>query len=128
VVALVGPGEWTTYGEIARVALGGSGARVVGGVAARGALTNAHRILLAGGVISPGGEGGRAERCRRRLEKEGIRFVTGRADPGRHVTWLDLASRLESETLAGDGPASSPPRPVAAAELWDGAREGGGES
>lgn len=99
VAALVGPGEWTTYGEIARVALGGGGARVVGGVAARGALANAHRVLLAGGIISTGGEGDRADQCRRRLEAEGICFASGRADPRRHVTWLDLAARLESETL-----------------------------
>ena len=100
--ALVGPGEWTTYGEIAQVALGGRGARVVGGVAARGALDNAHRILLAGGVIAAGGGGGRAEHCRRRLEAEGIGFAGGRADPARHVTWLDLAARLESETLGSE--------------------------
>ena len=100
--ALVGPGEWTTYGEIAQVALGGRGARVVGGIAARGALANAHRILLAGGVISAGGEGGRAEHCRRRLEAEGIVFAGHRADPLRHVTWLDLAARMESETLVSE--------------------------
>lgn len=99
VAALIGPGEWTTYGEVALVALGGRAARVVGGVAARGALANAHRILLAGGTISAGGEGGRAEHCRRRLEAEGIVFAAGRADPGRHLTWLDLAARLENETL-----------------------------
>jgi alkylated DNA nucleotide flippase Atl1 len=96
VAALVGRGEWTTYGEIARVALGGRGARVVGGAAARGLLANAHRILLAGGSISPGWDGGRVDECRRRLEAEGISFVSGRADPARHLTWLDLASRFES--------------------------------
>jgi alkylated DNA nucleotide flippase Atl1 len=96
VAALVGRGEWTTYGEIARVALGGRGARVVGGAAARGRLANAHRILLAGGRISPGWGGGRADECRLRLEAEGIRFREGRADPARHLTWLDLAARSET--------------------------------
>jgi alkylated DNA nucleotide flippase Atl1 len=95
VAALVGRGEWTTYGEIARVALGGRAARVVGGAAARGLLGNAHRILLAGGRISPGW-GGEAEECRKRLESEGIRFRNGRADPVRHLTWLDLAARFET--------------------------------
>jgi alkylated DNA nucleotide flippase Atl1 len=93
VAALVGRGEWTTYGEIARVALGGRGARVVGGAAARGRIANAHRVLLAGGMISPGGGDGRVEECRRRLEAEGISFRNGRADPARHLTWLDLESR-----------------------------------
>jgi len=92
----VARGEWTTYGDIARVALGGRGARMVGQIAARGGIPNAHRVLLAGGWISPGFEGGRAERCRRRLEAEGIRFERDRADPSRRVTWLDLAARLES--------------------------------
>jgi alkylated DNA nucleotide flippase Atl1 len=93
VARLVGRGEWTTYGEIARVALGGRGARVVGGAAARGLLGNAHRILLAGGRISSGW-GSETGECRRRLESEGIRFRNGRADPARHVTWLDLAARF----------------------------------
>jgi alkylated DNA nucleotide flippase Atl1 len=93
VASLVGRGEWTTYGEIARVALGGRGARVVGGAAARGLIANAHRVLLAGGRISPGWDGGRVDECRRRLEAEGIRFQKGRADPTRHLTWLDLESR-----------------------------------
>ncbi|HEY8761153.1 MAG TPA: MGMT family protein [Candidatus Dormibacteraeota bacterium] len=96
VAALVGRGEWTTYGEIAQVALGGRGARVVGAAAARGLLANAHRVLLAGGRISPGWGGGRVDECRRRLEAEGIRFRGGRADPARHLTWLDLASRFET--------------------------------
>ena len=94
--ALVGRGEWTTYGEIARVALGGRGARIVGAAAARGLLANAHRVLLAGGRISPGWGGGQVEECRRRLEAEGIRFQRGRADPSRHLTWLDLAARSET--------------------------------
>ena len=93
---LVARGEWTTYGDIARVALGGRGARIVGQIAARGGIPNAHRVLLAGGKISPGFDGGRVERCRQRLEAEGIGFVGGRADPSRRLTWLDLAARLES--------------------------------
>ena len=99
--ALVRRGEWTTYGEIARVALGGRGARVVGSAAARGRIAAAHRVLLAGGKISPGWDGGRVEECRRRLEAEGIRFRNSRADPARHLTWLDLASRFE-----GGGPSA----------------------
>jgi alkylated DNA nucleotide flippase Atl1 len=97
VAALVGPGEWTTYGEIARVALGGRGARVVGGAAARGQLANAHRVLLSGGRISPGGGEGWAAEVRRRLAAEGVGFKGARADPRRHVTWLDLEARLGDE-------------------------------
>ena len=32
----------------------------------------------------------------RKLEAEGISFKGGRADPSRHLTWLDLAARSES--------------------------------
>jgi alkylated DNA nucleotide flippase Atl1 len=92
---LVASGEWTTYGDIARVALGGRAARIVGQIAARGGIPNAHRVLLAGGRISPGFDGGRVEPCRHRLEAEGIRFEQDRADPSRRLTWLDLAARLE---------------------------------
>ncbi len=95
---LVAPGEWTTYGEVARVALGIRGARVVGRLAAReNHLANAHRILLAGGRIAPAWGGGRAAACQRRLESEGVHFSGGRADPARHLTYLDLAGRLELE-------------------------------
>jgi alkylated DNA nucleotide flippase Atl1 len=85
VAALVGRGEWTTYGEIARVALGGRGARVVGGAAARGMIANAHRVLLAGGMISPGWGGGKVDECRKRLEAEGISFRNGRPGPPSHL-------------------------------------------
>ena len=98
---MVGRGEWTTYGEIARIALGGRAARRVGAAAARGLLPNAHRVLLAGGRISPGWGGGRVDECRRRLETEGISFKGGRADPSRHLTWLDLAARSESHARLG---------------------------
>jgi len=108
IAGLVGPGEWSTYGEIARVALGGRGARVVGGAAARGQLANAHRILLSGGRISPGGGVRRVAEVRRRLEAEGVRFQGARADPSRHVTWLDLEARADSPGCgaygAGPGP------------------------
>lgn len=95
VARLVGRGEWTTYGDIAKVALGGRGARVVGAVAARGGIADAHRVLLAGGRISPGWGGGGVDECRRRLEAEGIQFEGALADARRRVTWLDLAARSE---------------------------------
>ena len=101
IARLVGPGEWATYGDIALVALGGRGARVVGAVAARGGIANAHRVLLAGGRISPGGESGRVEACRRRLEAEGIGFRGAVADPRRRVTWLDLAARAAAPATLG---------------------------
>lgn len=95
VTRLIGHGEWTTYGEIAKVALGVRGARHVGHLAAAGAVENAHRILLSGGRISSGWGKARDE-CRRRLESEGISFTNQRADPTRQLTWLDLEARLRS--------------------------------
>jgi alkylated DNA nucleotide flippase Atl1 len=102
VATLVGRGEWTTYGEIARVALGGRGARVVGGGGDRGEVGHTQQIPLAGGRISPGGGPRWAAEVRRRLEGEGVRFQGSRADPRRHLTWLDLESRL-GDQAAGLG-------------------------
>ncbi|GAC1657393.1 MAG: hypothetical protein NVS9B1_15010 [Candidatus Dormibacteraceae bacterium] len=101
VAALVGRGEWTTYGDIARVALGGGGARVVGRLAATsGRFPNAHRVLLAGGRVAPGWGGGQVAECRRRLEAEGVAFdAAGRASPNRFCTWSDLDARFASRVL-----------------------------
>jgi alkylated DNA nucleotide flippase Atl1 len=74
-------------------ALGGRSARIVGWLAAHDSrFPNAHRVLRAGGRVAADGE---AERRRRRLAAEGVRFdAAGRADPRRRLDWSDLEGRL----------------------------------
>lgn len=93
-------GEWTTYGDVAVAVRGDDrGARAVGrAVATLPSFPNPHRILRAGGTISPemrflDGSGG-AEECQRRLEEEGISFADGHADPARRLGWEELRERL----------------------------------
>lgn len=110
--ALVGPGEWTTYGDLAAAADLPS-PRIPAHLAATDpGFPNALRVLGAGGRIRrPGAiETGRV---RARLEAEGVRFRGERADPARRVTWLDLRAR-------GDG---SPPFPLPSRAAGDRAAE-----
>jgi alkylated DNA nucleotide flippase Atl1 len=96
---LVQEGEWTTYGDISIAQRGDTrAARAVGRAAATLAnFPNPHRILLDGGRIPPtwhDDQGGGPEECRRRLEKEGVRFTDeGRADAARRISWDVLAER-----------------------------------
>ena len=70
-------GRWITYGDVARaIGLPGAAQSVAGVIASDEAVPNAHRVLRAGGRISPGwtaDEGG-PEVARSRLEKEGVTF------------------------------------------------------
>lgn len=95
----ISEGEWATYGDISIAVRGDDkGARAVGRAAATLAnFPNPQRVLKAGGVIPSDwhdGAGRGAEECQRRLEKEGVRFREGRADPARRVTWELLRERL----------------------------------
>jgi methylated-DNA-protein-cysteine methyltransferase-like protein len=81
-------GRVVTYGEVAALVGVPRGARAVGW--ALRALPEAeatrvpwHRVVGAGGRVSPrGGPGPQVQR--RRLRTEGVRFVGGRVDLGRH--------------------------------------------
>ncbi|HEV1997657.1 MAG TPA: MGMT family protein [Candidatus Dormibacteraeota bacterium] len=101
VSALVRPGEWTSYGDVAAAA-GGSrlGARAVGRLAATNpAFANPHRVIGRGGRV-PEGWGGRSagpDDCRARLGAEGVGFRDGAADPARHVGWNVLLGRAEPQ-------------------------------
>lgn len=69
-------GQWTTYGAIGEVVYGpGRGAQHVGSVMRNhGHEHSAHRVLKAGGKISPlwRSDGGGPEVCRRRLRCDGV--------------------------------------------------------
>ncbi len=98
IARLVRAGEWTTYGDLSIAVRGDTNAsRAVGRLAAtHPGFPNPHRVLRAGGGPA---DAGRAwpEECRRRLEAEGVRFVSGGlADPARYVEWHELISRRDA--------------------------------
>lgn len=87
-VRAIEAGRVATYGQVAALVGVPRGARAVGW--ALGALSAArersvpwHRVVGAGGRISLRGGIG-PELQRRRLRKEGVRFVAGRVDLARH--------------------------------------------
>lgn len=89
-------GEWTTYGDISTAARGDSRwARAVGNEAANSSnFPTPHRVLGHGGIVTRGSEGAEVDLARARLEAEGVRFISGRADPARRVHWDELARRV----------------------------------
>ncbi|MGH7911608.1 MAG: MGMT family protein [Candidatus Dormibacteraceae bacterium] len=90
--AEVGPGEWTTYGDLARAADLASARIPALEAATDPRFVNARRVLGAGGRIRrPTGE--EVRRVRAHLEREGVRFQGERADPVQRVTWVDLRGR-----------------------------------
>ena len=96
VAAQVRRGEWTTYGDISTAARGDPRwARAVGNEAANSTdFPTPHRVLGHGGIVTRGSEGAEVDRARARLEAEGVRFTSGRADPARRVHWDELARRV----------------------------------
>jgi alkylated DNA nucleotide flippase Atl1 len=94
-------GFWTAYGELGLAATGRpNAARAVARCASRtSAFPNAWRVIHADGSIPDGWGGGGAgpQRCRERLESEGVTFTNGRADPAKKI----LAEELEL-LLAGE--------------------------
>jgi alkylated DNA nucleotide flippase Atl1/DNA-binding MarR family transcriptional regulator len=94
-------GEWTTYGDISIAVRGDTlAARAVGRAAAlRDEFPTPYRVLQSGGTVPLGwrGYGGGPEECQRRLEREGVKFVNGKADPTRRVTWDILIERQKSD-------------------------------
>lgn len=99
----IGHGEWTTYGDISIAIRGNDAAAIAVGRAAATlkSFPNPHRVMRQGGVIPPtwhSDSGGGPEECRALLDKDGVRFINGRADPSKRVGWHELRERLR---LAG---------------------------
>jgi alkylated DNA nucleotide flippase Atl1 len=86
--SVIPEGSWTAYGEIGRAATGSRSAhRQVAQAVHDPAFASPWRVIHADGSIPGGwrGLGGGPEKCRERLESEGVRFLNGRADPAQKI-------------------------------------------
>ena len=108
IAGLVRPGEWTTYGDISTAVTGHRHcARFVGNLAATDdRFPNPQRVLRSGGTVAPSPVRS-SERVVTKLEREGVRFRGGRADPSQRVHWDEL-QRRSGRRAAGDARASDP--------------------
>jgi alkylated DNA nucleotide flippase Atl1 len=101
-LAAIPTGRWTTYGALATaIGVPGAAQSVAGVIAGDDRVQNAHRVLRAGGKVSPqwlASDGGGPEVARKRLENEGIEFGPGEtAEPSKH--WEPQASAAASEPI-----------------------------
>jgi 5-methylcytosine-specific restriction protein B len=100
---LVGPGNWTTYGDLAELV--GTSGQAVGGFMTEHPTASGHRVMTVNGTISPNfqwWDPDRTETPREVLESEGIKFdERGRANSGQRLTvddFRDLLSDLLPQT------------------------------
>jgi alkylated DNA nucleotide flippase Atl1 len=93
------PGEWTTYGELAK-AIGTAPQPLGGHISDCSACLNAWRVLGSDGRPREGfrwDDSNDTRSCRKVLEDEGVRFgAEGAASPEQRVTAINLEHRLES--------------------------------
>jgi 5-methylcytosine-specific restriction enzyme B len=93
---LVGPGNWTTYGDLAGlVEMSG---QAVGGFMTEHPTANGYRVMTVNGTISPNfqwWDPNRTETPREVLESEGVEFdERGRANPSQRLTADDFRDLL----------------------------------
>jgi len=95
-IGLIGPGHWTSYGDIAQVV--GVPARAVGTHISTcpNCPDGAHRVLTTNGTPSDGfhwTDSDDVRDIRQVLEEEGLRFgATGTADPAQHLSAVGLTT------------------------------------
>ena len=115
IVARIPYGKVATYGQIAAMMGRPQSGRYVG-YAMRNASSDlpAHRVLKAGGVLSPGFAGGNTELQRTMLEEEGVEFTAKG-----HVC-MERYQWMENEEDAAGYPTAPPDDFDWKAELgWD---------
>ena len=85
VLAKIPKGHWISYADVCTAA-GGDTRQAIGlnQRLIRDQPKNAHRVLKSTGAVAEGALGD-GMIVRRRLEKEGLTFTAGRADPERRV-------------------------------------------
>ncbi len=93
---LVGPGNWTTYGDLAELV--GMSGQAIGGFMTEHPTTNGYRVMTVNGTISPNfqwWDPNRTETPREVLEAEGVEFdERGRANPSQRLTVADFRELL----------------------------------